>query len=175
MIKNKMSKKLIYERLKKIEEVAPSAKPFIIFIEKGKKKNEWNVTEQYEALHNKTKSHNFIISDLEQYMKNNSDIPILVDYEINDNNIFVIWHVLLQLANKEELDKLVNYAIEFIDTNKKNIQFTRNLIELTKKYKEQFVNIDLKRKYDRLTKEQLRKLIEVRSKKESGKNDFQRT
>ena len=115
------------------------------------------------------------MSDLEQYMKNNSDIPILVDYEINDNNIFVIWHVLLQLANKEELDKLVNYAIEFIDTNKKNIQFTRNLIELTKKYKEQFVNIDLKRKYDRLTKEQLRKLIEVRSKKESGKNDFQRT
>lgn len=167
MIKNKMPKKLIYERLKKIEEVALSAKPFIIFIEKGKKKNEWNVTEQYEALHNKTKSHNFIISDLEQYMKNNSDIPILVDYEINDNNIFVIWHILLQLANKEELDMLVNYAVEYISSNKKkNIEFTKYLIKLTKKYSEQFVNVKLDRKYDKLNKEQLEKLLKVVKPKE---------
>lgn len=167
MIKNKMSKKLIYERLNKIEKAIPIDKPFIIFIEKGRKKNEWNVIEQYEALHNKTKSHNFIISDLEQYMKNNSDIPILVDYEINDNNIFVIWHVLLQLANKEELDILVNCAVEYISSNKKkNIEFTKYLIKLTKKYSEQFVNVKLDRKYDKLNKEQLEKLLKVIKPKE---------
>lgn len=32
-------------------------------------------------------------------------------------------------------------------------------MELTKKYKEQFTNVNLDRPYDRLTREQLKKLI----------------
>ena len=160
MIKSKFPKQLIKERLSKIEEVAPIDKPVIIFIEKGKKKSEWIVTEQYEALHKKTKSRKFIITDLEKYMKQNLGIPILVDYEIDDNNIFVIWHILLQLADEEELDMLVNYAVEYISSNqKKNIEFTKYLIKLTKKYSEQFVNVNLASKYNRLNKEQLEKLI----------------
>lgn len=167
MIKGKFPKQLIKERLSKIEEAAPIDKPFIIFIEQSDKKNKWIVTEQYEALHKKTKSRKFIISDLEKYMKNNSEIPILVDYEIDDNNIFVIWHILLQLADEEELDMLVNYAVEYISSSeKKNIKFTKYLIKLTRKYKEQFVNVKLDRKYDRLNKEQLEKLLEVIKPKE---------
>lgn len=169
MIKGKFPKQLIKERLSKIEEAAPIDKPFIIFIEQSDKKNKWIVTEQYEALHKKTKSRKFIITDLEQYMKDNSDIPILVDYEIDDNNITLIWHILLQLANEEELEVLVKYMIEFIETNKKDIEFTKYLIKLTEKYKEQFINIDLKRKYDRLTKDQLKRLIEAKRKKEGDK------
>lgn len=169
MIKNKFPKQLIKERLSKIEEAAPIDKPFIIFIEQGEKKKEWIITEQYEALHNKTKSRNFIISDLEKYMKNNSNIPILVDYEIDDNNIFVIWHILLQLADEEELDMLVNYAVEYISSNKKkNVEFTKYLIKITRKYREQFVNVKLNRIYDRLNKKQLEKLLEVMKKSKGG-------
>lgn len=160
MIKSKFPKQLIKERLSKIEEVAPIDKPFIIFIEQSDKKNKWIVTEQYEALHKKTKSRKFIITDLEQYMKKNSDIPILVDYEIADNNIFIIWHILLQLADMGELDMLINYAVDYINSNrKKNIEFTKYLMKLTEIYKEQFVNVNLASKYNRLNKEQLEKLI----------------
>ena len=160
MIKSKFPKKVIKERLSKIEEAAPNDKPFIIFIEQSDKKNKWIVTEQYEVLHDKTKSRKFTIIDLEQYMKNNSNIPTLVDYKIDDNNIYTIWHVLLQLADEEELNILVNYIVEYIGSNeKKNIEFTRYLMELTKKYKEQFTNVNLDRPYDKLTKYQLKKLI----------------
>lgn len=159
MIKSKFPKQVIRERLSKIEKAAPSAKPFVVFIEKGEKNNSWNVTEQYEALNNKMKSKKYTIDNLKQYMKSNKDIPILVDYIIDDNNISLIWHILLKLANEEELKILVNYMVEFIDKNKKNIKFTRYLMELTKKYKEQFTNVNLDRPYDRLTREQLKKLI----------------
>lgn len=169
MIKSKMSKKLIYERLRKIEEIAPSAKPFIIFIEKGEKKNIWIVIEQYEGLNKIIKTQKYMINNIEQYMKNNFDIPTLVDYEINDNNITLIWHVLLQLANEEELQVLIDYMVELIDTNNKNINFTRYLIELTKKYKEKILKVNLNRPYDRLTKEQLKRLII--SKERSMKSD----
>lgn len=164
MLKSKLSKQLIKERLSKIEEAAPSAKPFVVFIAKGEKNNKWNVTEQYEALNNKTKSKKYVIDNLKQYMKSNEDIPILVDYIIDDNNISLIWHILLKLANEEELETLVNYMVEFIDRDKKNINFTRCLMELTKKYKEQFINVNLDRPYDRLTKEQLKKLIKSKEK-----------
>lgn len=169
MIKSKLPKKLIYERLRKIEEVAPSAKPFIIFIEKSEKKNTWIVIEQYEGLNKKIKSQKYSINNIEQYMKSNSDVPTLVDYEIDDNNITLIWHVLLQLANEEELQTLIDYMVELIDTNNKNINFTRYLIELTKKYKEGILNVNLDKPYKRLTKEQLKRLI--RSKERSVKNN----
>ncbi len=165
MIKGKFPKQLIKERLRKIEEVAPIDKPFIIFIEQGQNKKEWIVTEQYETLNKKTKSRKYAISDLEQYIKNNSDISILVDYKIDDNNTYIIWHILLQLADEEEQDILVNYIVKYMDSNeKKDINFTRYLMELTKKYKEQFINVNLDRPYDKLTKEQLKKLIKSKKK-----------
>lgn len=67
--------------------------------------------------------------------------------------------MLLQLANEEELQVLIDYMVELIDTNNKNINFTRYLIELTKKYKEKILKVNLNRPYDRLTKEQLKRLI----------------
>lgn len=173
MIKSKLPKKQIIERLSKIEEAAPIDKTFVIFIEQSDKKNKWIVTEQYEALHKKTKSRNFTISDLEQYMKDNSDIPILVDYEIADNNIFIIWHILIQLANEEELDMLINYAVNYINLNrKKNIEFTKYLMKLTEIYKEQFANVNLTNKYDRLNKEQLEKLIRALEESKVVYNEF---
>lgn len=161
MIKNKLPSKLIKERLIKIEESAPSDKPFIVFIEKGQKKNEWDVTEQYEALNKKTRSIKHIITDIDQYIKINESIPILVDYKIDDNNIVSIWHILLQLANEEELEILVNYMIELIDKDKKNIKFTRYLMKLTRKYKEQFLTVNMDKPYNRLNREQLKRLIKV--------------
>lgn len=172
MIKSKFPKQLIKERLSKIEEAAPNDKPFIIFIEQSDEKNKWIVIEQHEALHKKTKSRKFTINDLKQYMKNNSDIPILVDYEIDDNNIVSIWHILLQLANEEELEILVNYMIELIDKDKKNIKFTRYLMKLTQKYKEQFLTVNMDKSYDRLNCEQLERLIKVmKTRKVENKNE----
>lgn len=160
MIKNKLPSKLIKERLSKIEESAPSDRPIVVFIEK--KKNEWNVTELYEALNKKTRISKYAITNINKYMENNSDVPILVDYKINDNNVYTIWHILLQLANEEELDMLVDYVIDYINSNEqKNIKFTKYLMKLTDKYKEQFINVNLEKKYDRLNHKQLKRLLEV--------------
>ena len=165
MIKNKLPSKLIKERLRKIEESAPSDKPFIVFIEKGQKKNEWNVTEQYETLNKKTRSIKHVITDIDHYMKINENIPVLVDYKIDDNNIVLIWKILLQLANEEELEILVNYMIEFLNTKQKNIKFTRYTMKLTQKYKEYFITVNMDRPYNRLNREQLKRLLEIMRKR----------
>ena len=114
MIKNKLPSKLIKERLSKIEESAPSDKPFIVFIEKGQKKNEWNVTEQYETLNKKTRSIKHVITDIDHYMKINENIPVLVDYKIDDNNVY-----LIDTGNDKEAGKKI---LKIIDENGWNIK-----------------------------------------------------
>lgn len=159
MFKNSVSKKQIEEKLNKIENVIPKNRPFIIFIEK--KEGKWNITEQYKTFNKNVKVKNFIIDDINNYMAKNSDIPILVDYNINDNNLYEVCCILFKLAKYEEINILFDYMIENIKTHKKNIKFTRYLIKLSKKYKNKFGTVNLERPFDKLSVPQLKKLKEI--------------